>query len=357
MTIGDIPDSTLQRLRKGVAIPAHPLALTHDLKLDEIRQRALTRYYLDSGAGGMAVGVHTTQFEIRNPEHDLLEPLLKLASQTVDDWRDSKEPPIFKVAGICGKTNQAVREAEIALTCGYHAGLLSLSALREETIDQLILHCREVSKVMPVFGFYLQPSVGGRLLPYEFWRQFVEIENVIAIKIAAFNRYQTFEVIRALCESGRESEISLYTGNDDNIIIDLLTTYRIQTTAGEKTAHFVGGLLGHWAVWTKPAVEQLNQIHFLRQTNAPIPQSYPILANQVTDANAALFDVANQFKGCIPGIHEVLRRQGLLQSTRCLNSKEVLSPGQSNEITRIHQSYPHLNDDNFVQNNLDRWLT
>jgi dihydrodipicolinate synthase/N-acetylneuraminate lyase len=327
------------RLREGVVIPAHPLALTAERKLDERRQRALTRYYLAAGAGGVAVGVHTTQFEIR--EHGLLEPVLALA---IEELRGSDA---IRIAGIVGKTAQAVKEAELAAGSGYHAGLLSLGAMKSATVPELLDHARAVASVMPLVGFYLQPAVGGRTLPFEFWRRFAEIENVVAIKIAPFNRYQTIDVVRAVAGSGRADDVALYTGNDDNILLDLLTPFRF----GEQTLRIRGGLLGHWAVWTRRAVELLRCVKERR----PWPDSLP-LSIEITDSNAALFDAANGFAGCIAGIHEVLRRQGLLAGRWCLNPREEMSPGQMEEINRVYRAYPHLNDDEFVRENLDRWL-
>ncbi len=356
MHIEQIPADILSTIRKGTVIPAHPLALTADRKLDVSHQRALTRYYIDSGAGGIAIGVHSTQFEIRDPNIGLFEPVLRLASNTIDEWCKARGRAVLKIAGVCGKTEQAVREAGFARDSGFHACLVSLGALATESLTALVSHCRQVAGVIPVIGFYLQPSVGGRILPYRFWREFAEIDNVLAIKIAPFNRYQTFDVVRAVCEAGREAEITLYTGNDDSIVIDLLTEYRIQTPRAEKKLRIVGGLLGHWAVWTRKAVEQLEEIHELTSRNAPIPPRMLTLATEITDANAAFFDAANRFAGCIPGIHEVLRRQGLMQDTWCLNPAETLSPGQAEEIDRVHASYQHLNDDYFVRTHLKEWL-
>jgi len=315
-----------------MVIPAHPLALTAQRKLDEQRQRALTRYYIEAGAGGIAVAVHTTQFAIRDPKIGLLRPVLELA---IDEAGDAA---ILKVAGVCGPRAQAMQEAELAASLGYDAALLSLGALREASVPELLDHSRAVASVIPVIGFYLQPAVGGRLLPYEFWREFAEIEKVIAIKIAPFNRYQTLDVVRAVAESGRADEIDLYTGNDDNILLDLLTTFDF----GGKRIHFAGGLLGHWAVWTRAAVAQMEQAKKLRESGGPIPPEMLTLAQQITDANAAVFDPVHGFHGCIPGIHEVLRRQGLLAGRWCLDPHEELSPGQSEEIDRIYRMYPHL---------------
>ncbi len=329
------------QLREGVVIPAHPLALTAERKLDERHQRALTRYYLAAGAGGVAVGVHTTQFEIREPRYGLYEPVLQLAMEEL------RGTDAIKVAGVVGPTPQAVKEAEFASRTGYDVALLSLGALRNATVPQLLDHVRAVAEVLPVFGFYLQPSVGGRILPYEFWRQFAEIPQVAAIKIAPFNRYQTIDVIRAVAESGRADEISLYTGNDDNIVLDLATPF----TFGTRTLRITGGLLGHWAVWTRTAVQLLDRIH-----REPLFPGMLSLAIEVTDSNAAIFDPAHSFHGCIPGIHEVLRRQGLLCGRWCLNPDEDLSPGQVEEIDRVYRAYPHLHDDEFVREHLDAWL-
>jgi dihydrodipicolinate synthase/N-acetylneuraminate lyase len=331
------------QLISGLVIPAHPLALNAERKLDERRQRALTRYYLAAGAGGLAVGVHTSQFAIRDPGIGLFEPVLRIAIE------EMRAHPIIKIAGVCGKLPQAVSEAELAARLGYDAVLLSLGALPNASIAELIEHSRAVSSIIPIVGFYLQPSVGGRPLPYAFWREFCQIENVVAIKIAPFNRYQTLEVIRAFAESGRTHEIALYTGNDDNILIDLLTTYDLH---GQRI-RFSGGLLGHWAVWTTKAVTHLATA---KQHLNEIPLDLLTLAQQITDANAALFDPAHRFHGCIPGIHEILRRQGLLEGRWCLDPREDLSSGQAEEIDRVCKLYPHLQDDEFVHAHLDEWL-
>lgn len=351
-----IPPAALEAFRKGVVVPAQPLALDARRKLSERHQRALTRYYIDAGAGGLAVGVHSTQFEIRDPDVGLFEPVLTLASETIDAACAKRGRPILKVAGVCGGTSQALREAAFARSAGYHAGLLSLAALKDADVPTLIAHCREVAAVLPLIGFYLQPSVGGRILPYAFWREFATIPNVLAIKMAPFNRYQTLDVVRAVCDAGREGEILLYTGNDDNIVVDLLTAYRIQTNRGPREVRIVGGLLGHWAVWTRKAVDLLAECHRLIEQGGSVPAGMLTRAAEVTDTNAAFFDTAHQFAGCIPGIHEVLRRQGLMPGTWCLNPHEQLSPGQAEEIDRVYAAYPHLNDDEFVKANLDRWM-
>ncbi len=352
-------NAVLSALRKGAVIPAHPLALTAERKLDERRQRALTRYYLAAGAGGIAVGVHTTQFAIHDPAAGLLRPVLELAAE---ETRESSKP-LVRIAGICGPTKQAIAEAILARDLGYDLGLLSLTGLAGEPFDALIRHARLVAEVIPIMGFYLQPAVGGRVLPYEFWRRMAEIENLWAIKIAPFNRYQTLEVIQAVADSGRAGEIALYTGNDDNIIADLLTPYTFICNGKLVTQRIVGGLLGHWAVWTKRAVEVLESVHALCGNKLPRSSSgradaaqLLTLGTQITDANAAFFDAANGFAGCIAGIHEVLRRQGLMQGRWCLDPGEDLSPGQMEQIDRVYAAYPHLNDDPFVEAHRDQWL-
>jgi dihydrodipicolinate synthase/N-acetylneuraminate lyase len=349
-------DKQVARLiRQGTAIPAHPLALNSARKLDERRQRALTRYYIAAGAGGIAVGVHTTQFAIRRPEVGLYCPVLELAAEEARRADARRSAPLVRVAGICGPTAQAVQEAALARELGYHAGLLSLSALQDADEDALIDHCRAVAGVIGLFGFYLQPAVGGRVLPYSFWRRFAEIEGVLAIKIAPFNRYQTLDVVRAVVESGRD-DIALYTGNDDNIVPDLLAPYCFPVGGRTVERRIVGGLLGHWAVWTRGAVEILETCHEAVAGGKPVPASLLALGNAVTDANAAFFDAANGFAGCIAGLHEVLRRQGLLEGTWCLDENETLSPGQLPEIDRVYAAYPYLNDDEFVARNRDEWL-
>jgi dihydrodipicolinate synthase/N-acetylneuraminate lyase len=340
-------------LRRGMVIPAHPLALTPTRTLDERRQRALTRYYLAAGAGGLAVGVHSTQFEIR--QHGLYRPVLQLAVETMRAHTAQGGRPVLAIAGVVGRTAQAVEEARQARELGYHAVLLSLAALRDADDRALIEHSRAVAEVLPLVGFYLQPAVGGRPLGFEFWRRFAEIDNVAAIKIAPFNRYKTLDVVRGVVQVGRGHEVALYTGNDDNILVDLLTAYRFNHATGD-TVRIAGGLLGHWAVWTRQAVAQLAQARGLMESGRDIPQALLTLAAQVTDANAAFFDAANDFAGCIPGIHEVLRRQGLMAGTWTLNPDERLSPGQLEEIDRVHGAYPHLNDDAFVREHLDAWL-
>jgi hypothetical protein len=321
-----------EQLLQGMVIPAHPLALTQDRKINEARQRGLTNYYAKAGAGGVAVAVHTTQFTIR--EQGLLEPVLQMA---IDEWRPTGR---LAVAGICGPTPQATKEAELATKLGYNAGLLSLAALRTATEDELIAHANTISQITPIIGFYLQPAVGGRVLSHAFWRRFAAIENVVAIKVAPFHRYQSIDVMRAVAESGRASEIAIYTGNDDNIINDLLTVYEFNGIR----LRMVGGLLGQWAVWTRRAVEILKVIQTIHAQKLPVPADLLTLNAQLTDANAAIFDVANNFHGCIAGIHEVLRRQNLLDGIWCLDPNEGLGPGQLEELDRIMAAYPQLQD-------------
>jgi len=338
-------------------IPAHPLALTAERRLDEHHQRALSRYYLAAGAGGLAVGVHTTQFAIRKPGIGLLRPVWELAAEEMSDADRNRREPVIRVAGLVGRTVQAVAEARLARDLGYQIGLLSLAALNDADDDALIEHCHAVAEIIPLMGFYLQPAVGGRHLGYRFWARFAEIESVVAIKVAPFNRYQTLDVVRGVVASGRADEIALYTGNDDSIVVDLLTTYRVAGADGSPvTTRFRGGLLGHWAVWTRRAVELLEKIHALHAAGAAIPPEMLTLAAEVTDANAAVFDAANGYAGVIAGVHEVLRRQGLMRGIWCLDPHETLSPGQSEEIDRVYREHPHLTDDEFVAAHLDEWL-
>jgi len=335
-----------EKLRAGCVIPAHPLALTEALKLDERRQRALTRYYLAAGAGGLAVGVHTTQFKIHDPHVGLYRPVLELAAQTA---REHSAKPIL-VAGILGRTDQAVREATLARDLGYHLGLLSLTALKGADVDALIDHARAVAEVIPVMGFYLQQTISGMALPLEFWKRFVEIPNIHAVKIAPFNRYQTLDVLQAVAESDRPHDIALYTGNDDSILVDLLTDFEFNVAGKFVRLKFAGGLLGQWACWTRQAVKMFGRIR------AGDTAGMLTLAAQLTLANAAVFDVEHQFTGCIPGISYVLMRQGLLANTNSLDPHETLSPGQAEKIDRIVRDYPHLTDDEFVREHLNEWM-
>jgi dihydrodipicolinate synthase/N-acetylneuraminate lyase len=339
-------------LRNGIAIPAHPLALTPDRKLDERRQVALTRYYCAAGAGGIAVGVHTTQFAIREPRIALYQPVLRLAVAAASEFEQQAGRRLVLVAGICGPTAQAVQEAAFAREAGYDIGLLSLAALQNATDAELLEHCRAVGREIPLFGFYLQPSVGGRLLSYDFWRRFCELESVAAIKVAPFNRYQTLDVIRGVLDSGRAADIAVYTGNDDNIVADLVTEFRVSGSS----LWIRGGLLGQWAVWTRRAVQLLDCVRVCRTKTGQGLAELLAGSAALTDANAALFDVRNRFAGCIAGLHEILRRQGLLAGRWCLDPDEDLSPGQLAEIDRVVGCYPHLTDDDFVKSHLDDWL-
>lgn len=354
MAAPQLKPDTKALLQRGAVIPAHPLALDSFRRLDERRQRALSRYYIDSGAGGIAVGVHTTQFEIRDPGIGLYEPVLRMAAEEVE--AAGLERTFIKIAGICGPTDQALREAELAAKLGFDLGLVSTGGLESWTESELLQRVEAIAGVIPVFGFYLQPAVGGQRLSYAFWREMAEIPGVEAIKMAPFNRYQTLDVARAVCESSRRESIALYTGNDDNIVADLLTTYRFTVNGVKVQKRIVGGLLGHWAVWTRKAVELMSQIIDLRESGDGIPGELLTRGVEISDANAAFFDPGHGFHGCIPGIHEVLRRQGLLEGRWCLNPEEELSPGQMDEIDRVYRAYPHLNDDEFVRAHLAKWL-
>jgi hypothetical protein len=349
-TVDDIPVESLALLRRGTVIPAHLLALDANRNLDERRQRALTRYYLDAGAGGLAVGVHSTQFAIR--ERGLYEPVLRLARDTAGAWTDR---PLVMIAGLAGATDQACREAEVARGLGYHAGLLSLAAMKGSTEDELIAHCRAVADVMPLVGFYLQPAVGGLVLSAAFWARFAAIANVVAIKVAPFNRYRTLDVVRGVVEARAEERVTLYTGNDDHIVLDLAVPFVVKRDGADVTVRIRGGLLGHWSVWTREAVRLFERIRQAVDAGRVDPALLALDA-QVTDCNAAFFDVANGFAGCIAGCHEVLRRQGLLEGIWCLDPEEGLSPGQAAEIDRVCAAYPELSDDAFVREHLARWL-
>ncbi|MDP3069660.1 MAG: dihydrodipicolinate synthase family protein [Opitutaceae bacterium] len=345
-----MPLNLRPHLRAGQAIPALPLALDRRRRWDESRQRALVRYYLDAGAGGLAVGVHSTQFAIREAKVGLYAPILQLAAETAAAWLVPKPRVHALVAGLCGFTPQAIREADVANAAGYHAGLLSLGAWAAEPEPKILAHCRTVAKEIPLIGFYLQPAVGGRVFSYRFWRRFAEIPELVAVKIAPFNRYRTLDVVRAILEAGRD-DVALYTGNDDNIITDLLTPFSF----GGRTRHIDGGLLGQWGVWTRCAVRLLAEIKIAR-TRPRLDAGWLDRNAALTDANAAVFDAGHGFAGCLPGIHEVLRRQGLLRTTACLDPHEKLSPGQAAELTRVAQAYPWLVDDDFVADNLHRWI-
>jgi hypothetical protein len=340
-----LPPDIAALLRQGTVIPAHPLALDARRRLDERRQRALSRYYLAAGSGGLAVGVHATQFAIR--EAGLYEPVLRLAAE---EAKGAKRPVVM-IAGLAGKTNQARAEAGIALSMGYHAGLLSLGAMRGASLDELVEHCAAVAREIPLVGFYLQTAVGGIRLPMDFWRRFAAIENVVAIKIAPFNRYATLDVLKGVVAARAEDRVALYTGNDDHIVLDLVTPFDIRRGRETVRLRIQGGLLGHWSVWTHTAVQLLRRIQA-----QPVDQNLLALDARITDCNSAFFDVAHDFAGCIPGCHEVLRRQGLLEGIWCLDPKETLSPGQAAEIDRVYREHGDLADDAFVKANLERWL-
>jgi dihydrodipicolinate synthase/N-acetylneuraminate lyase len=344
------PRDIRTHLRAGQVIPALPLALNRRRRWDPARQKGLIRYYIDAGAGGLAVGVHSTQFAIRNPEVGLYEPVLELAATTARDWLAHGARPFILIAGLCGRTTQAVREAKTARGLGYQAGLLSLGAWSNAPEPAVLAHCRRVAGELPLIGFYLQPAVGGRVFSYRFWRQFSEIPELVAIKIAPFNRYRTLDVVRAVLEAQRD-DVALYTGNDDNIIADLLTPFEF----GGRIRHIDGGLLGQWGVWTERAVSLFREIQRAR-SRVRLDRSWATRNAALTDANAAVFDAEHDFAGCLPGIHEVLRRQGLLETTHCLDPHERLSPGQAGELTRVTSAYPWLVDDAFVKSNLARWL-
>jgi hypothetical protein len=346
----DLPSAALETLAAGTVIPAHPLALDRSRRLDARRQRALTRYYLDAGAGGLAVGVHATQFSIR--EAGLYEPVLRLAADTAASW--ATRPPVM-IAGLSGATAQALGEARVALALGYHAGLLSLAALKDADTDALIAHCAAVAAEIPLVGFYLQPAVGGRVLGVDFWRRFAALDNVLAIKVAPFNRYRTLDVVRGVVEAGAEDRVALYTGNDDHILLDLVTPMTVMRRGEPVTIRFRGGLLGHWSVWVRRAVELLARCQAAARAGA-VDAALLALDSRITDCNGAFFDVANDFRGCIAGCHEVLRRQGLLEGIWCLDPDEGLSPGQAAEIDRVLAAHRDLANDDFVAANLACWL-
>lgn len=345
----------LQKLHEGTVIPANPLALDENRQFDEHRQRAVVRYYLDAGVGGLAVAVHTTQFEIRDPKYNLLESVLRVAKEEAASFEEKTGKTVVMVAGACGPKEQAISEAELAKSLGYDAVLLSPGGLSKFSEDELVERTKAVAEIIPVIGFYLQPSVGGRIFSYNYWERICAIPGVVAIKAAPFNRYCTFDVLRAAALSPRADEIALYTGNDDSIVIDLVSNYKFTVDGKTYEKRFVGGLLGHWSVWTKTAVDMFAKLKEIRERDT-IPAEVIKLANEVTDTNAVFFDAANGFKGCIAGLHEVLRRQGLFKGIWCLNPEETMSEGQSEEIDRVYRMYPHLSDDEFVKANLDKWL-
>lgn len=347
-------EKAMELLLDGTIIPATPLALTQERCFDERTQRTLMRYYLDAGAGGIATAVHSTQFAIRNPEYRLFEPIIKLVSEEISDYERKNHKVVVKICGVCGEKEQAVSEAVLARENGYDAVLLSPGGLKHLSDHEFLERAKAVADEIPVIGFYLQQAVGGKRFSYEFWKEFCEIPNVVAIKCASFDRYTTIDVARAVAFSSRKEQIALYTGNDDNLLIDLLTPYSFTENGVTYEARFRGGLLGHWCVWTKRAVELFEEVKMLRNTNE-IPAWLLTKAAEITDINGAFFDVAHDFAGCISGLHEILRRQGIFKNTLCLDPEEGLSPGQLEEINRVHRLYPEWNDDAFVAENLATW--
>lgn len=341
-------EQALAILHEGTVIPAIPLVLTESRKLNEEGQRRLVRYYLHAGAGGIATAVHTTQFEIRNPEINLYEPVLRITVQEIERYEQETGKVCVRTAGVCGPIEQAVREATLAKELGYDAVLLSPGGLAEYSDSYLIERTKQVAAVMPVIGFYLQTACGGRVLDAAYWQAVADVDNVVAIKCASFNRYQSIDLVRGVASSKRRNEVALYTGNDDNIVVDLLTPYVFNIDGERVESRFVGGLLGHWSVWTHSVVEMYRELKKYH-TFSEVPAELMTLAEEITDCNGAFFDVKHQFAGCIPGVHEVLRRQGLMDGIWCLNPAEVLSPGQAEEIDRVLAMYPHLNDDTFVK--------
>ncbi len=347
-------EEALKILHGGTVIPAIPLVLDENRKFNEAGQRTLIRYYLDAGVGGLAVAVHTTQFEIRKPEVGLFEPVLRVTKEEMDAYETRTGKTLVRVAGACGEEEQACAEARTAKALGFDAVLLSPGGLAHRTEEELVERTHAVAAEMPVIGFYLQTACGGRRLSYEYWKAVADTPGVVAIKCASFNRYQSIDLVRGVAYSARREEIALYTGNDDNIVVDLLTPYRFPVDGKEVELRFVGGLLGHWSVWTHSVVKLYEELREYRD-GRDIPAELLARGAAVTDCNGVFFDVAHNFAGCIPGVHEVLRRQGLMAGTWCLDPDETLSEGQAREIDRVYEMYPHLNDDAFVAQNLETW--
>lgn len=344
-------EKALEVFKSGVVIPATPLALTDDRKFDEKTLRLLMKYYLNCGVGGIATAVHSTQFAIR--QCGMFEPVISTVSEEVDKFEEETGKCIFKICAACGPVEQAVAEAITAKKYGYDAVLLSPGGLNDKSEDYLIERAEKVAEVLPVVGFYLQTAVGGRVFSYDYWCRMAAIDNVIGFKCASFNRYTTIDVLRAVANSDRCDEITMYTGNDDNIVFDLISDFVFKTKNGMKTMKFSGGLLGHWCLWSKKAVELLEKAKQARISG----DYHELLAigAQITDMNSAAFDTRHNFKGCIPGISEVLRRQGLMNNCLCLDPEEVLSEGQAEELDRVTASYPHLVDDDFIKANIEKW--
>ncbi len=340
----DRHNTSLAILHEGTVIPAIPLTLDENRKFDSASQRRIVRYYMAAGSGGIAAGVHSTQFEIRNPEHNLLRPVLETVIAEIEAFEKETGKTIVRVAGVCGKIPQACSEALLAKELGYDAVLLSPGGLADLSEEDLLDRTREVAKIMPVIGFYLQEAVGGRKLSRKYWKELSDIDGVAAIKCACFDRYRTQDLVKGVMESARADEVALYTGNDDHIVMDLLTPFE----HNGKKKYFVGGLLGQWSVWTNRAVEIFNCCKETRETGI-IPAELLTVAEHLTEANGAVFDVANRFAGCIPGLHYILRKQGLMETIYCLNPDETLSEGQAEEIDRLWTAYPEIADDSFVK--------
>ncbi len=338
-------EKALEILHAGTVIPATPLMLDSNRKFDKAMQKRLTRYYLEAGVGGIATAVHTTQFEIRKPEINLYETVISSVMDTINEYEEETGKVIVKVAGVCGDIEQATKEATLAKNLGFDAVLLSTGGLDSWSEDALVERAKVIAGIIPVILFSMQTAVGGRKFSYAYWEKAAEIEGVVAVKCASFNRYQTHDIVRAMTLSSRADKIALYTGNDDNIVIDLATEYVFEADGETKRAEIVGGLLGHWCAWTKKAVEIFHGI----KSGEIKGEKLLSLAAAVTDTNSAFFDTTNNFAGCIAGVHEVLRRQGFTDGIYLLNPEEQLSDGQFEEIDRVYRMYPELNDDAFAK--------
>lgn len=347
-------EKALEILHAGTVIPAIPLVLDKQRKFDEASQRTLIRYYLAAGVGGIATAVHTTQFEIRKPEYGLFEPVLRITAEEIERFERDTGKTIVRIAGVCGPSEQAVKEARLAASLGYDAALLSPGGLESLSEREMIARTADVAAIIPVIGFYLQMACGGRRLSFDYWKAVADTPNVVALKCAPFNRYQSIDLVRGCVFSKRRDKVALYTGNDDNIVADLLTTFSFPVDGHKVKVRFAGGLLGHWSLWVHSVVPLYEKIKACREKEE-IPADLLTTAAQITDCNGAFFDAAHQFAGCIPGVHEVLRRQGLMKGDWCLDPSIVLSPGQKEEIDRVYRMYPNLNDDAFVRENLEKW--
>jgi hypothetical protein len=338
------------RLRDGVVIPAHPLALDDEGAVDLRAQRALTRYYLAAGVHGVAVGVHTTQFELHE-DRGLLTEVWRLAATTADE---SGRAPVL-VAGLTGDTADAVVEGQIAVEAGYEVALLCPWGMADVTEAAMVERARAVGEVLPTIGFYLQESVGGRRLGRDYWRRLFDLESVVAVKTAPFDRYRTNDVVQALLEHDRWDEVAVLTGNDDNIVHDLITPYRRQVCGQEREVRATGGLLGQWAVGARAAVDVVARVAQAMASGA-VPTSILRSAAEFVDVNAAVFDVDHDFAGCVAGVNEVLRQQGLVPTVRCLGKRDILSPGQAEQIAQVRERYPNVLDEEFVATHRDDWL-